>query len=105
MNTRRFVMAAILAFAALPAVAADKVHRLALQISDDTPDKMNAVLNVAANTARYYTGIGEEVEIHVVAFNAGLNMLRTDGDWSPSRNVSSSSIATGRGPAASWFQS
>ena len=51
---------------------------MALQISDDTPDKMNAVLNVAANTARYYTGIGEEVEIHVVAFNAGLNMLRTD---------------------------
>ena len=31
--------------------------------------------------------------------------VRTDGDCNPSRNVSSSSIATGRGPAASWFQS
>jgi intracellular sulfur oxidation DsrE/DsrF family protein len=78
MTTRRFVMAAALAFAALPAAAADKVHRLALQISDDTPDKMNAVLNVAANIARYYAGLGEEAEIRIVAFNAGLNMLRID---------------------------
>ena len=78
MNTRRFVMAALLAFAALPAAAADKVHHVALQISDDTPDKMNAVLNVAANIARHYAGIGEEAEIRIVAFNAGLNMLRTD---------------------------
>jgi hypothetical protein len=31
--------------------------------------------------------------------------VRTDGDCNPSRSVSSSSIATGRGPAASWFQS
>ena len=78
MAPRRLVLAAAIAFAVLPARAADKVHRLALQISDDSPDKMNAVLNVAANTARHYTGIGEDVEIRVVAFNAGLNMLRTD---------------------------
>jgi len=39
---------------AVSANAAAKVHHLALQISDDTPDKMNAVLNVAANTARYH---------------------------------------------------
>jgi uncharacterized protein len=77
MVTRCFVMAAALALAALPAVAADKVHHGALQISDDTPDKMNAVLNVAANIARYYAGLGEETEIRIVAFNAGLNMLRT----------------------------
>ncbi len=64
--------------AALPAQAADKVHRLVLQISDDTPDKMNAVLNVAANVSRHYSEVGEEVEIRIVAFNAGLNMLRTD---------------------------
>ncbi len=78
MTTRRFVMAAALTAIAVPAGAADKVHRLALQISDDTPDKMNAVLNVASNIARYYAGIGEEVEIRIVAFNAGLNMLRSD---------------------------
>jgi len=78
MNTRRFLLAAGLAAAALPAIAAGKVHHLALQISDDAPDKMDAVLNVAANVSRYYAGIGEEVEVRIVAFNAGLNMLRTD---------------------------
>lgn len=70
-------LAFLLAFA-LPAAAADKVHRLALQISDDTPEKMTAVLNVAANVSRHYSEAGEEVEIRIVAFNAGLNMLRTD---------------------------
>ena len=70
----------ILAFLAAvhPAVAADKdkIHRLALQISDNTPEKMTAVLNVAANVSRHYSEVGEEVEIRIVAFNAGLNMLR-----------------------------
>ncbi len=79
MTIRRHALLALFALVSVPsAFAADKAHRLALQISDDSPDKMNAVLNVAANIARYYAGIGEEVEIRVVAFNAGLNMLRTD---------------------------
>jgi len=39
---------------------------------------MTAVLNVAANVARHYSSGGEEVEIRIVAFNAGLNMLRKD---------------------------
>lgn len=72
-------LAFVLALAlAVPALAADKVHRLALQISDDTPEKMTAVLNVAANVSRHYSDLGEEIEIRIVAFNAGLNMLRTD---------------------------
>jgi len=78
MNTRRFLLAAVPMLATMPVLAADKVHHLALQISDDTPDKMTAVLNVAANISRYYSGVGEEVEIRIVAFNAGLNMLRID---------------------------
>jgi intracellular sulfur oxidation DsrE/DsrF family protein len=78
MILRAFLVALAVAAAALPATAADKVHRLALQISDDTPDKMTAVLNVAANVSRHYASVGEEVEIRIVAFNAGLNMLRTD---------------------------
>ena len=60
-----------------PAAAMEK-HKLALQISDASPDKMNAVLNVAANVSKYYSDKGDEVEIQIVAFNAGLNMLRTD---------------------------
>jgi hypothetical protein len=67
-------------FALLPAIARAeaKPHRLALQISDNSPEKMNAVLNVAVNVSRYYADKGEEVEVEVVAFNAGLHMLRSD---------------------------
>ena len=64
-----------LAFA--PAGAMEK-HRLALQISDSDAAKMNAVLNVAANVSKYYSDKGDEIEIQIVAFNAGLNMLRAD---------------------------
>ncbi|MBR0839915.1 DsrE family protein [Bradyrhizobium liaoningense] len=53
-------------------------HRLALQISDDDPVKMRAVLDVAANVSRHYSGQGEDVEIVVVAFNGGLDMLLDD---------------------------
>ena len=65
-------------FATTPASAEDKVHRLALQISDKNPQKMNTVLNVAANVVRHYSDLGEEVEVRVVAFNLGLHMLRDD---------------------------
>jgi len=78
MITRRLLTIAALALPSAPARAADKVHRLAVQISDDSPDKMNTVLNSVANVARHYAAKGEEIEIKVVAFNAGLNMLRTD---------------------------
>jgi hypothetical protein len=67
----------LLLFVAAPACA-DGPHRLALQISDNDPDKMNAVLNVAANVSKYYSDKGEEIEIQIVAFNAGLHMLRED---------------------------
>ena len=75
----RTVFAALLLIplACLPAGAAEK-HKLALQISDNDPAKMNAVLNVAANVSKYYSDKGEEVDIQIVAFNAGLHMLRED---------------------------
>src|SRR5881392_2144714 len=67
----------LLALLATPAFA-EGPHRLALQISDNDADKMNAVLNIAANVSKYYSDKGEEVEIQIVAFNAGLHMLRED---------------------------
>jgi intracellular sulfur oxidation DsrE/DsrF family protein len=67
----------LLPLAIAPAGAMEK-HRLALQISDNDPVKMNAVLNVAANVSKYYSDKGDEIEIEIVAFNAGLNMLRQD---------------------------
>jgi intracellular sulfur oxidation DsrE/DsrF family protein len=76
---RLLAVVAILLVAPVAAPAlADGPHRLALQISDNDADKMNAVLNVAANVSKYYSDKGEEVEIQIVAFNAGLHMLRDD---------------------------
>ena len=69
---------AVLFLAAAPALAQDGMHKLALQISDNDPAKMNTVLNVAANVSRLYSERGEEVEVKIVAFNAGLHMLRPD---------------------------
>jgi len=69
----------MLLLATLPAKAdGDGIHYLALQISDNNAQKMTTVLNVAANVTRYYESQGEEVQIRIVAFNAGLHMLRTD---------------------------
>jgi intracellular sulfur oxidation DsrE/DsrF family protein len=39
---------------------------------------MNTVLGNATNAARYYSEKGEKLEIKVVAYSGGLNMLRTD---------------------------
>nr|WP_316168654.1 MULTISPECIES: hypothetical protein [unclassified Bradyrhizobium] len=71
------ISAGLLLMTAAPLRAAEP-HKLALQISDDDPVKMNAVLDVAANVSRHYTGQGEEVDIVVVAFNGGLDMLLAD---------------------------
>jgi intracellular sulfur oxidation DsrE/DsrF family protein len=72
-----FAALLLLPLALAPAHAMEK-HKLALQISDNDPVKMNAVLNVAANVSKYYSDKGDEVEIQIVAFNAGLHMLRDD---------------------------
>ena len=77
LRTLFIALISLLSLALTPASALEK-HRLALQISDDDAAKMNAVLNVAANVSKYYSDKGEEIEIQVVAFNAGLNMLRQD---------------------------
>ncbi len=77
LRTLFIALVSLLSLALTPASALEK-HRLALQISDDDAAKMNAVLNVAANVSKYYSDKGEEIEIQVVAFNAGLNMLRQD---------------------------
>lgn len=71
----------MLLLAITPAQAQEKeegVHYLALYITDNSEGKMTTVLNVAANATTYYQGIGEELEVRIVAFNAGLHMLRED---------------------------
>ncbi|HTR87767.1 MAG TPA: hypothetical protein VMI56_25020 [Reyranella sp.] len=78
MALKHLLLAASVVLMAGQALAEDKVHRLALQITDDSPDKMNTVLGNATNATKYYASKGEKVEIRVVAYSAGVTMLRTD---------------------------
>ena len=75
---RTLIAALLLVPLAFAQAGAAEKHKLALQISDNDAAKMNAVLNVAANVSKYYSDKGDEVEVQVVAFNAGLYMLRAD---------------------------
>lgn len=75
---RTLFAALLLVPLAFAQAGAGEKHKLALQISDNDPDKMNAVLNVAANVSKYYSDKGEEIDIQIVAFNAELNMLLAD---------------------------
>jgi intracellular sulfur oxidation DsrE/DsrF family protein len=60
------------------AQAADGFHQLVLYISEADAAQMNGVLDIAANVSRHYSGLGEEVEIEIVAYAEGLHMLRDD---------------------------
>ena len=73
-------MVTMMSLAVSPAKALDEEgeHHLALQISDNSEQKMTTVLNVATNISKYYADRGEEIEIRIIAFNAGLHMLRED---------------------------
>jgi uncharacterized protein len=63
---------------AAPSHAADKPHRIAFHVDQNDPAVMNLVLNNVSNLMEYYHGKGEKVEIEVVAYGPGLNMLRED---------------------------
>jgi intracellular sulfur oxidation DsrE/DsrF family protein len=60
------------------AAAETKTHHLLLQVSTNDPAVMNLTLNNARNVAEHYSGVGEEVEIEIVAYGPGLHMLRDD---------------------------
>jgi uncharacterized protein len=55
-----------------------KPHRIAIQVDQNDPAVMNLALNNAENAMEYYRGKGEDVEIEIVAYGPGLNMLRAD---------------------------
>ncbi len=60
-------------------VAADaKAHRLAIQVDQNDPAVMNLALNNATNVIEYYRGKGESVDVELVTYGPGLNMLRDD---------------------------
>src|SRR5262245_35714779 len=58
--------------------AGKKAHRLILQVNTNEPAAMNLALNNATNVEQHYKGLGEPVQIEIVTFGPGLNMLRDD---------------------------
>jgi len=54
------------------------VHKLALHVNDNDKRRMTITLNNAENVFQHYKSKGENVQIRIVAYNAGLHMLRDD---------------------------
>jgi len=64
---------------AAPALAADtKPHRLLIQVDQNDPDVMNLALNNATNVIEFYRARNEPVDVDIVTYGPGLNMLRAD---------------------------
>lgn len=55
-----------------------KIHRVSIQVDQNDPGIMNLALNNASNIMETFKEKGEEVEIELVTYGPGLNMLRED---------------------------
>ncbi|MGY4316332.1 DsrE family protein [Bradyrhizobium sp. JR3.5] len=55
-----------------------RVHHVVLPINSDDPTTMRALISTALNLPKYYRERNEPFEIEVVAYNAGVHMLRAD---------------------------
>ena len=58
--------------------SARKQHRVVIQVSENDPRIMNLALNNAENLRGFYEQAGEAVQIEIVAYGPGLNMVRSD---------------------------
>jgi uncharacterized protein len=58
--------------------ADDKPHRIAIQVDQNDPQVMNLALSNVTNVIEYYRAKNEDVEIDLVAYGPGLQMLRAD---------------------------
>ena len=74
------VVAAALLFAhAGRGIAAEpKLHRVAIQVDQNDAEVMNLALNNATNVMEFYKATNEDVQIEIVTYGPGLNMLRED---------------------------
>ncbi|GAB4376806.1 MAG: hypothetical protein Kow00114_40720 [Kiloniellaceae bacterium] len=63
---------------ATPAFAADRLHKVAVHVDDNDPQRINMALNNVQNLKAFYDSAGQQVEIEVVAYGPGLHMLRSD---------------------------
>ncbi|MBS0532240.1 MAG: DsrE family protein [Proteobacteria bacterium] len=75
-----FHVAAIMAIVSLasPVHAAEQKHRIAIQVDQNDPAVMNLALNNATNVVEYYRSKNEDVDVDIVTYGPGLNMLRDD---------------------------
>lgn len=70
---------AMLVAAVSSSFAADtKPHRVAIQVDQNDPAVMNLALNNVMNIMDMYKAKGQDVQIELVAYGPGLNMLRDD---------------------------
>jgi uncharacterized protein len=77
---RHLATIALLSMASATTSLADegKLHRIAIQVDQNDPQVMNLALNNANAVIEYYRDKNEDVDIDIVAFGPGLNMLRAD---------------------------
>lgn len=60
-------------------LAADaRPHRIAIHVDQNDPAVINLALNNVTNVIEYYRARGESVDVDMVAYGPGLNMLRAD---------------------------
>ncbi|MDR3533132.1 MAG: hypothetical protein P4L90_21550 [Rhodopila sp.] len=55
-----------------------KTHRVVIQVTQNDPAVMTLALNNVENLVQFYKDKGEPIQIEVVTFGAGLNMVRED---------------------------
>ncbi len=79
-DLRTFMAAGALLIGSVGAglAAEAKIHHVSIQVDQNDPAIMNLALNNASNIMETYKEKGEEVEIELVAYGPGLNMLRDD---------------------------
>jgi uncharacterized protein len=74
---RRLATAALLAIAlALPALAGEAKHRLAIHVDQNDAQVMNLALNNATNVIEYYRAKNEDVDVDIVAYGPGSSPVK-----------------------------
>ena len=63
-----------LALSLVAGIASAAEYKLAIQVSDNDPQKMNIALNNAQNVQKYYEAQGDTVKVEIVAYGPGLQM-------------------------------
>ncbi|MGJ5176691.1 DsrE family protein [Bradyrhizobium oligotrophicum] len=78
LKTATMACVLLIASAGADSAADVKTHRVSIQVDQNDPAIMNLALNNASNIMETFKEKGEEVEIELVTYGPGLNMLRED---------------------------